>query len=85
MSDIKRVLLLDDDNHEYCVVCEDDRYFFNMVDFMSEAMNIRAWWLSENPDEKYTGVFTLKGGGSIELPLCGNTQLLDYIEEQFNK
>ena len=26
-----------------------------------------------------------KGGGSIELPLCGNTQLLDYIEEQFNK
>ena len=26
-----------------------------------------------------------KGGGSIELPMCGNTQLLDYIEEQFNK
>lgn len=26
-----------------------------------------------------------KGGGSIELPLCGNTQLLDYIEEQFIK
>lgn len=24
-----------------------------------------------------------KGGGSIELPLCGNTKLLDYIEEQF--
>ena len=42
-------------------------------------------WLSENPDEKYSGVFTLKGVGSIELPLCGNTQLLDYIEEQFNK
>ena len=26
----------------------------------------------------------VKGGGSIELPLCGNTQLLDYIEEQFH-
>ena len=25
-----------------------------------------------------------KGGGSIELPMCGNTELLDYIEEQFN-
>ena len=37
MSDIKRVLLLDDDNHEYCVVCEDDRYFSNMLDFMSEV------------------------------------------------
>lgn len=24
-----------------------------------------------------------KGGGSIELPLCNNVQLLDYIEEQF--
>lgn len=38
MSDIKRVLLLDDDNHEYCVVCEDDRYFSNMIDFMSEVL-----------------------------------------------
>ena len=38
MGDIKRVLLLDDDNHEYCVVCEDDRYFSNMVDFMSEVL-----------------------------------------------
>ena len=26
-----------------------------------------------------------KGGGSIELPLCGNAQLLDYIESKFNE
>ena len=38
MSDIKRVLLLDDDNHEHCVVCEDDRYFSNMLDVMSEVL-----------------------------------------------
>ena len=38
MSDIKRVLFLDDDNHEYRVVCEDDRYFANMLDFMSEVL-----------------------------------------------
>ena len=39
MSDIKRVLILDDDNHEYSVVCEDDRYFANMIDFMSEVLS----------------------------------------------
>lgn len=26
-----------------------------------------------------------KGGGSIELPMCGNKELLDYIEEIFTK
>ena len=38
MGYIKRVLLLDDDNHEYRVVCEDDRYFSNMLDFMNEVL-----------------------------------------------
>jgi hypothetical protein len=36
-------------------------------------------------DESMLMEHGFKGGGSIELPLCGNTQLLDYIEEQFNK
>lgn len=29
--------------------------------------------------------YGFKGGGSIEQPMCGNKELLDYIEEVFSK
>ena len=33
--------------------------------------------------ENVLKIHGFKGGGCIELPMCGNTELLDYIEEQF--